>query len=92
MKSRRLQQLKCCKLFNKTLQRANLSTFQNQKIAPHCRITSGVCGPCLKQKKKGALKGIQGAPKNAKTIENDLLFEYEWPSTKLNPRVHERLT
>ena len=36
---------KCYRLFNKILQRANLSTFQNQKIAPHCRIAFGVCGP-----------------------------------------------
>ncbi len=35
---------------------------------------------------------VQGVPKTPQTIENDLLFEFEWPSTKLNPRVHERLT
>ncbi len=35
---------------------------------------------------------IQGVPKNPQTIENDLLLEFQWPSTKLNPRVHKLLT
>ena len=45
MKSRRVQQLKCYTISNKTFLRANLSTFENQKIASHCRIASGVYGP-----------------------------------------------
>ena len=32
--------LKCYKIFDKIFQGANLSTFENQKIAPHCR-------PCM---------------------------------------------
>ena len=27
---------------------------------------------------------IQGVPKRTQTIENDLLLEFQWPSTKLN--------
>ena len=35
---------------------------------------------------------IQGVPKKPQTIENNLLLEFQWPSTKLNPRVHKLLT
>ncbi len=28
---------------------------------------------------------VQGVPKKPQTIENDLLLEFQWPSTKLNP-------
>jgi hypothetical protein len=45
IKSRWVWQLKCYKIFSKIFQRANLSTFENQKIAPHCRFASGVWGP-----------------------------------------------
>ena len=27
---------------------------------------------------------IQGVQKNPQTIENDLLLEFQWPSTKMN--------
>jgi hypothetical protein len=27
---------------------------------------------------------LQGVPKKPQTIENDLLLEFQWPSTKLN--------
>ncbi len=30
--------------FSINFAKSNLSTFQNQKIAPHCRIAFGVCG------------------------------------------------
>ncbi len=30
------------------------------------------------------LQGVQGVPKNPQTFENDLLLEFQWPSTKLN--------
>ena len=45
MKSRQIWVLKCYKIFNNILQGANLCTFENQKMASHCRIASGVCGP-----------------------------------------------
>ena len=45
MKNRWVSRLKCCTIFNKIFQRANLSTFENQKIAPHCWIATGVCWP-----------------------------------------------
>jgi hypothetical protein len=35
---------------------------------------------------------IYSVPKNPKSIEINALFEFECPSTKLIPRVHERLT
>ena len=35
---------------------------------------------------------LQGVPKKPQTIENNLLLEFQWPSTKLNPRVHKLLT
>ena len=34
----------------------------------------------------------KGVPKKPRTIENNLLLEFQWPSTKLNPRVHKLLT
>ncbi len=37
--------MKSYKIFNKIFQRAlNLSTFENHKIKPHCRIAPDVCG------------------------------------------------
>ena len=46
------------------------------------------------QKMKGKLMvyNIQGVPKKPQTFENNLLLEFQWPSTKLNPRVHKLLT
>ena len=40
------------------------------------------------------IKPIQytGCTKKPQTIENNLLLEFQWPSTKLNPRVHKLLT
>ena len=35
---------------------------------------------------------VQGLPKKPQTIENKLLLEFQWPSTKLNPRVQKLLT
>ena len=35
---------------------------------------------------------IQGVPKKPQTIENNLLLEFQWPSTKLKPRVRKLLT
>ena len=33
--------------FHKIFLRANLATFENRKIAPHCRIAYGVYGPLV---------------------------------------------
>ena len=35
---------------------------------------------------------LQGVSKKPKTIEIDVLFEFQCPSTKLIPRVHKRWT
>ena len=39
-----------------------------------------------------SLDAEQDVPKNPQTIENNLLLEFQWPNTKLNPRVHKLLT
>ena len=43
---------------------------------------------------KALFRALQGVPKNPQTTENNLLLEFQWPSTstKLNPRVHKLLT
>ena len=38
------------------------------------------------------LLDIQGVPKKPQTIENNLLLEFQWQSTKLSPQVHKLLT
>ena len=34
---------------------------------------------------------LQGVPKKPQTIENNLLLEFKWQSTRLDPRVHKLL-